>query len=100
MLRDVRRLGVAASRGVDSMCLLHVLQELAPSWNLCLTVLHLDHQLRGAESRGDADFVRDLAARLGLAFIGRSGAIRQTGNLEQNARKARLNFFSEVIRSG
>ena len=58
--------GVAVSGGADSVCLLHALVELAPRWDLRLHVLHLDHGLRGAESRRDAEFVRELAARLSL----------------------------------
>ena len=79
---------VAVSGGADSVCLLHVLLELAPRWVLRLRVLHLNHQLRGAESRADAVFVREMAARLGLeadleeADIGRWRA--QSGaNLEE-----------------
>ena len=56
-----RRVGVAVSGGADSVCLLHVLLDLAPRWDLEFTVLHLDHGLRGEESRGDAEFVQSLA---------------------------------------
>jgi tRNA(Ile)-lysidine synthase len=79
------------------MCLLHALIELAPRWNLELRVLHLDHGLRGAESQADAEFVRDAAAKLGLPCELES--IRLTpGNVEQEARRARLRFFHRVIR--
>jgi tRNA(Ile)-lysidine synthase len=81
--------------------LLHVLCELAPRWDLRLTVLHLDHQLRGEESLQDAVFVRDLAAALDLPFELRETDVqalcRQTGdNLEQAARAARLAFFRDL----
>src|SRR2546423_13990934 len=68
MFRPGHRIGVAVSGGADSVCLLHVLLELASRYDLQLTVLHLNHNLRGKESRADADFVRDLAGRLGLPF--------------------------------
>jgi len=55
------RVGVAVSGGADSVCLLHVLVDLAREWDLSLHVLHVDHNLRGAESCGDAEFVRDNA---------------------------------------
>jgi tRNA(Ile)-lysidine synthase len=51
MFAPGQRVGVAVSGGADSVCLLHLLRELAPRWTLCLTVLHLDHCLRGEESR-------------------------------------------------
>ena len=93
------RVGVAVSGGADSVCLLHVLRELAPHWNLRLEVLHLDHRLRGDASKGDAHFVRDLAASLGLSFHGREAAAFE-GNMEQAARAARREFFLEFVRAG
>jgi tRNA(Ile)-lysidine synthase len=100
-----QRVGVAVSGGADSVCLLHVLQELAPRWDLELSVLHVDHRLRGAESDADAQFVSDLAARLGLEIrihqVEVRGLALETGdNLEQAARQVRRAFFLELIRSG
>jgi tRNA(Ile)-lysidine synthase len=101
LLRGCRRLGVAVSGGADSVCLLYLLLELAPRWDLELTVLHLDHCLRGEESRGDAEFVHGLADDLGLPFVLRTVDLgdRQE-NLEQAARKARLEFFAGEIDGG
>ena len=101
MFEPGQRVGVAVSGGADSVCLLHALVELAPRWGLRLGVLHLDHQLRGEESRQDARFVRDLAAGLGLSFLLREADIAAVaGNREQAARRARLAFFKEAIASG
>jgi tRNA(Ile)-lysidine synthase len=96
-----QRVGVAVSGGADSVCLLYVLRELAPRLNLNLSVLHLDHGLRGEESRGDAQFVRELARRIDLPVAIRSLDLsRAPGNLEQAARQARLEFFRERLASG
>src|ERR1700679_1399214 len=84
------RVGVAVSGGADSLCLLHLLSELAPEWELALTVLHLDPGLRGEESRGDAAFVREQAQRLGFPILIREAKLPMDGNLEQAAREARL----------
>ena len=54
------RVGVAVSGGADSMCLLHVLRELQPLWNLYIGIVHLNQQLRGEESESDEQFVRGL----------------------------------------
>src|ERR1700684_382268 len=101
MFQPGQRVAVAVSGGADSVCLLHLLCELRPRWNLRLTVVHLDHQLRGEESRQDAAFVRDLAAALDLPFELRETDVqalcRETGdNLEQAARAARLAFFRDL----
>ncbi|HEY2016557.1 MAG TPA: tRNA lysidine(34) synthetase TilS, partial [Bryobacteraceae bacterium] len=101
MLASGARVGVAVSGGPDSVCLLHVLLELAPRMDLHLSVLHLDHQLRGEDSRRDAVFVRDLAAERGLVCHLREVNVADIpGNLEQAARRARLEFFREMIESG
>lgn len=105
MFQDGQRVGVAVSGGADSVCLLYILRELAPRWNLRLTVLHLDHRLRGSESRGDAVFVRDLAAALDLPFELQEADVaeycRQSGeNLEQAGRAVRLEFFARLRRAG
>jgi tRNA(Ile)-lysidine synthase len=100
MFAPGQRLGIAVSGGVDSVCLLHLLQELAASWNLSLSVLHLDHQLRGDESKADSQFVQDLGDRLGLPVISRRATLPVAGNLEQAARRARLAFFAELIDAG
>jgi tRNA(Ile)-lysidine synthase len=105
MLAPGQRVGVAVSGGADSVCLLDVLRELAPRWKLQLTVLHLDHQLRGEESQGDASFVREMAARLGLEAVVRAVDVRRLSresgeNLEQAARRARREFFRELLEEG
>ncbi len=101
MFEPGQQVGVAVSGGADSVCLLYVLVELASRWDLRLSVLHLDHGLRGEESRQDAEFVRGLADRLGLPLSLRETAVAQSaGNLEQAAREARLAFFRETISSG
>lgn len=93
--------GVAVSGGADSVCLLHVLRELAPRWDLRLHVLHVNHRLRGAESDRDAEFVCDLAAQFGFPYaVDERGLDRTGGNLEEAAREARLAFFARIIGNG
>src|SRR5271157_704230 len=97
MFRPGMKVGVAVSGGADSVCLLHVLRER----DLRLHVLHLNHKLRGEESRGDAEFVRQLAERLGIPCTIREADVAAAGgNLEQAAREARLAFFHEVMATG
>jgi tRNA(Ile)-lysidine synthase len=101
MFRAGQTAGVAVSGGADSVCLLYVLRELAPRWELRLRVLHLNHNLRGDESRGDCEFVRELADRLGLPMTVCEGDFSgSTGNLEQAAREARLKFFRQRMAAG
>jgi tRNA(Ile)-lysidine synthase len=59
---------VAVSGGADSTALLQTLRNVAREFGLDLHVAHLDHGLRGAESRADRSFVQALCARLGVPF--------------------------------
>ena len=88
MLPVGTRVMVAVSGGPDSVCLLHVLRELGT----VAGVAHFNHRLRGAESDGDEAFVEELARGLGLPFF-RGSAPVGAGNLEQNARRLRREFF-------
>src|SRR5271157_2057579 len=101
MFRAGQTAGVAVSGGADSVCLLHILLDLAPRWDLRLRVLHLNHNLRGEDSRADAAFVAALANRLGLPVtVGEADFSVTPGNLEQAAREARLNFFRQRMAGG
>jgi tRNA(Ile)-lysidine synthase len=99
MFARTARVGVAVSGGADSLCLLHLLSELAPHWGLALTVLHLNHGLRGEESHRDAVFVRRQAQRLGWPIIVHQVSLPTEGNLEQAAREARIQFFHSAMQS-
>jgi tRNA(Ile)-lysidine synthase len=101
MVRPGQRVGVAVSGGADSVCLLHCLLLLAERWDLRLHVLHLDHNLRGEESREDAEFVRRMAADLALPItVGQADPGSRPENLEQAGRQARLAFFRDAMAGG
>jgi tRNA(Ile)-lysidine synthase len=101
MLPRASHVTVAVSGGPDSVCLLEVLREVAPRFELKLSVAHFNHRLRGAASDEDEQFVAKLAARSGLrCYCASANVARSKGNLEQAARRARRTFFAELIRKG
>jgi tRNA(Ile)-lysidine synthase len=101
MLPRGSRVIAAVSGGADSVCLLHVLAELAPEAGVQLEVAHFNHMLRGAESDADQRFVEELAAQLGLRLHStRAGVAAIRGNLEQAARRARQAFFASLTGDG
>ena len=55
---------VGVSGGPDSTALLHALALLREEWGLSLVACHVNHGIRGAESDADAEYVRELCARL------------------------------------
>ncbi len=99
-----RKLLVAVSGGPDSVCLLHTLVNLQKELKVKLHLAHLNHQLRGAESEADADYVADLALKLGIpATIERREVkgyqARERLSLEEAAREVRYSFLAEVAKS-
>lgn len=87
-------IGVAVSGGRDSICLLDILTNLASDWKLRLIVLHVNHGLR-PESGDEEKFVRALAGQHGLeCFVDHPKL--NSGNLEEEARNARLQFFESA----
>ena len=101
MLAPGDQLGVAVSGGADSLCLLHALVELQGELSLHLSVIHVDHNLRGPQSQADAEFVHKCAQQHSLPFhIRKLDLAPHRGNLEQEARHARYRFFRELIQDG
>jgi tRNA(Ile)-lysidine synthase len=98
------KLVVAVSGGADSVCLLHILVKLQKELKIKLHLAHLNHQLRGAESDADADYVTELARQLGVpaTIEGRDVKGYQAQkhlSLEEAAREVRYRFLAEVAGS-
>lgn len=92
----------AVSGGPDSVALLHLLCAFKNDLDVRLEVAHIEHGIRGAESREDARFVAALADRLGIPFhikeLELGDAARAKGNLEALAREERYRFLTETAR--
>src|ERR671910_2987568 len=80
------------SGGPDSVALLRALLELGGE----PAVLHVDHGLRGDESREDAEFVRALCERLGVRCEVRRLQLADGSNVQERARKERYRLAEEV----
>lgn len=63
MIDPKDRVIVAVSGGADSICLLHLLDEMKEELQTELHVVHVHHGLRGEEADRDADFVEKEAKR-------------------------------------
>jgi tRNA(Ile)-lysidine synthase len=94
---------VGVSGGADSVCLLHVLAKWRKRLGTKLHIAHLNHQLRGAESEADAEYVSNLAGSLDIPItIDRQdvAAYRAKRNcpIEEAARELRYAFLARVAR--
>lgn len=63
---------LAISGGADSLCLLHILNQLQNELPSNLFVAHINHNLRGDDANKDEIFVKNLAAHYNLPFESRS----------------------------
>src|SRR3954453_18908835 len=88
------RVGVAVSGGIDSVALLRLLLELRTELGIVVSVIHFNHQLRGAESDSDGAFVASLAREYDLQIYVDSDDVAQHAaeervSLETAARELR-----------
>ncbi|MGA9639827.1 MAG: tRNA lysidine(34) synthetase TilS [Terriglobales bacterium] len=122
-LRPGDRVAVAVSGGADSVALFFLLEELRAELGIVLSIAHVNHKLRAAESDEDERFVAQLAASHDLEFHsadapipGRAAMISAnlgaecganagtafgpSSGIEAAARALRYDFFRDLIRRG
>ena len=95
-----KKLLVACSGGLDSVVLAHLCAAL----DFDFTLAHCNFSLRGAESDGDEEFVRQLASKLGVeCFVEQfdTGHYAETQRLsvQMAARELRYQWFDELLQS-
>jgi tRNA(Ile)-lysidine synthase len=59
---------LAVSGGVDSMVMLHLFSRLCEQMKLRLSIIHINHQLRGEESMLDEKFVKEMSDYYRITF--------------------------------
>ena len=95
---------VGVSGGTDSVCLIHILNQLKASLDIHLHIAHLNHMLRGASSDGDARYVEKLGRSLKIPVTVEArdvDAYRKEHklSLEEAAREVRYDFFARTAES-
>lgn len=97
MLQPGDKVLVGVSSGPDSVVLLHVLHTLAERFGIRLATAHLDHGLRPEAAQTEADLVRRLTRRFGLAgHTGKLEKIPDRGSMEEQLRNLRYAFFERT----
>jgi tRNA(Ile)-lysidine synthase len=97
---------VAVSGGSDSICLLKLLHTINNqtfcknnmSFNFEIFPVHINHQLRGAESDDDEKFVKNFCDNLGIKLIVKNLNFENKSSLEEKARNARYEIFHEICK--
>jgi tRNA(Ile)-lysidine synthase len=104
LLSSGQKLLVAVSGGADSVCLLHILASLQKELKVELHIAHLNHQLRGKDSDGDAGYVADLTRQLKIPATIEKRDVKSYQqekrlSLEEAAREVRYSFLAELAKS-
>ena len=94
---------VAVSGGPDSVALLSCLVALSTRWNWELSIGHVNHGLRGAESDEDAVFVERLGKHFGVpvsireAWLKKQDAKLTKQSFQGYAREARYQALESIL---
>ena len=96
---------VGVSGGADSVCLLLLLNEIKDELGIQLRAFHVNHNLRGSESDGDEQFVKELCERENIplkifSFDVSEYAFENSLSCEEAGRKLRRKAAEECISSG
>ncbi len=96
MISSGDRVLVAVSGGIDSVCLLNILQSIKKKLNIQLEVAHLNHMLRGEEAERDASFVQQLCNNYQIPLHLQKTNIKEKSkgrSLQDIARQIRYDFL-------
>ena len=103
MIQPGMRVLAAVSGGADSVCLLVTLAGYRSQMDFSLSVVHVEHGLRGEESLEDAQYVRELCEALKVPFYLESVDAKRVAkerhlSVEEAARSLRYEAFYKVAR--
>ena len=91
----------AVSGGADSLCMLLILMELSKELEIRLCAVHVEHGIRGEDSRRDARFVEELCGQRRIPCKifhcqAREYARAHKMTVEEGARTLRYGFFAQA----
>ena len=94
---------IGVSGGADSMCLLHMMENIGREFELKLMVLHVHHGIRKETADRDAEFVAKYCEERNIAYIIERACVpelsKEWGMSEEEAgRKVRYDAFGEALK--
>ena len=104
MLKSCSTVVVGFSGGADSVCLLHLLNSCCNELNVNIVAAHVNHGIRGAEAKRDADFARTFCEKNNISFnlldVDCPALAEKNGeSLEECGRRIRYEFFNNLCDS-
>lgn len=103
LIQENDKIVIGVSGGPDSICLLHILNGLKEKLNFEIVVAHINHMIR-KEAEEETQYVKNFCDKLGIkCYIKRIDVIDKSNKekigTEEAGRKARYDFFEEVLNS-
>ena len=94
---------IGVSGGPDSICLLHILNELKQELNFKIYVAHINHMIR-KEADEETEYVKEFCKNIGVeCFVKKINVVKiakeSKMGTEEAGRKIRYNFFEEVLKN-
>lgn len=104
MINNTDEIVVGFSGGADSVCLLHILNELKEEFSFSLSAAHVNHGLRGEEALRDANFAFEFCKKYNVPFhllnVDCKAEAEKTGeSFEECGRRLRYGFFESLCKS-
>lgn len=101
LIKENDSIVIGVSGGPDSICLLHVLNEIKNELNFKIYVAHINHMIR-EEADEETEYVKEFCKNLGIeCYIKRIDVVKIANNLkrgtEETGRQIRYEFFNEVL---
>lgn len=102
LIKENDKIVVGFSGGPDSVFLTEMLLKLRKEISFEITLVHINHLLRGDDSDGDEQFSIEYAKKNNLEIFSRKIDITTLGKLknltlEEAGREARYSFYQEVL---
>jgi len=104
MLKKGDHVVTAVSGGADSVALLTVLNALKGELGIYVSAAHMDHMIRGDESKQEMGFVQSLAEDMGVSCIAEARNVSDVKNdgglsLQEAAREVRYEFLKDTLKN-
>lgn len=103
LIQSKDKIVVGVSGGPDSICLLHILNNLKEKYGIELVVAHVNHMIR-ENAKIDEKYVKEFCENLNIPIYVKhidvlDIASKQKISTEEAGRNARYEFFDEVLKT-
>lgn len=101
LIKNGDKIVIGVSGGPDSICLLHILNDLKETYNIQIYVAHINHMIR-KEAVEDEQYVQDMCKTLNIpCYIKKENVAEKSKKEkigeEEAGRKVRYDFFEEIL---